>query len=139
MDGFSSFVSNLLYGNKQHRAPVEQLSFVRRMISNHQYQEALTELNSIEGDCLEVHKLKMELLYENFKALKQSLEIGIALMEAERLDYEHVEILNLCVDICLELNNRAMAILLLKKYGPQLPGKAAVNSTAKRLKALEAA
>ena len=67
MDGFSSFVSNLLYGNKQHRAPVEQLSFVRRMISNHQYQESLTELNSIEGDCLEVHKLKMELLYENFK------------------------------------------------------------------------
>ena len=136
MDGFISLFTGPMYGSKTTRKPVEELSLIRKYIANHNYKEALEMLDDIESDSIEVHKLKMELLYENFQALKQSLEIGLGLLEAEQLDYEHVEILNLCVDICLELNNRSMAICLLKNYGPKLPGESAVRNSEKRLKAL---
>jgi hypothetical protein len=136
-DGLSSFVARMLYGEQTVSRVKEDFCHVKRLMVEHKYEDALNELELMESDSLEAHKLKMTLLYENFNAQQIALQIGLKLMNCEKLDLEHIEILNLCVDICLEMNNREMAISLLSKFGAELPSGSAVNSCQKRLEVLE--
>ncbi len=136
-DGMSSGLASILYSDKAVTSAKEEFSLIKGMIKEHRYEEALVELQNHEnGHTFEGQKLRMTVLYDNLGDKVKAVEIGYELLSDNQLNLEHAEVLNLCVDICLELNEPEQAILLLKTYGPKLPSEASVKNAERRLQTL---
>ena len=104
-DGLSSGIANIFYSDKAVSSSKEEFSLVKGMLKEHRYDDALLELQKHEAvHTFDAQKLRMTILYEYLGDKVKAVEIGYELLSDTRLNLEHAEVLNLCVDICLELN-----------------------------------
>ena len=133
-----NFVGNLLFGEKTCTNPVKEISRLRILLLNHQYEHALNLIDSLEEQNLEIKSLKMKILYEHFKDYNKAIKVGLELLKSRKYTHQHCTVLAMCIEIYIESNNFNSARQLLNAYGPKMPSSVVLNDKMKRLNALQA-
>ena len=132
-----NFISRLFYGENSCKKPVKELSHIHILILNNKYTEAYNTLLQIDGQFLEVEKLKMKILTDHLNRPMEALHIGMAILNEQKPSHDHIPLLGNCVEIYIEAGDFQSAENLLKKYGPKMPTQYLVQEKYQRITALQ--